>query len=388
MMTLQKFRDLFEAREISPLVKAQEACWERFLEIGWPTKKTEAYRYIKLQNLEEKSFCQATAPFLFENLSLLPKEMIILPLAKAWRSFGAYLQARYLEMMKKENDPFAALNGALCVEGTFIYLPPATVCKVPLVIVRSGCAQNFSTPRLHLSLGKGAKFEVYIKDYENQHAQNSMIDVSLEEGAELKITTLISSGIDAFHIEGMRATLKRQSSLKTVLVTSGCKMFRHDAIVSMLGEGANADLKGITFVKGKNEAHFGLKVEHLAPNCQSLQKFKNVLSDYSKTSFEGKIFVDPIAQKTQAYQMNPNLLLSDRATAISRPNLEIFADDVKASHGSVVGQIDDNHLFYLKSRGLSEEAAKKLLITGFCKEILDEITLADFQNEAFQLVSL
>ena len=128
-------------------------------------------------------------------------------------------------------------------------------------------------------------------------------------------------------------------------------------------------------LSGKNESHTHVLVDHQAPNCRSMQLFKGALNDVSRSSFEGKILVRQLAQKTEAFQLNNNLLLSDRANADSKPNLEIFADDVKASHGSTVGQLDAEQIFYMKTRGFSDADAKNLLVYGYCQEVIEMISV-------------
>jgi Fe-S cluster assembly protein SufD len=150
---------------------------------------------------------------------------------------------------------------------------------------------------------------------------------------------------------------------------------RHDYRVAMSGENSEALLHGLLTLKDRREAHNNILIDHQAPHCRSNQLFKGVLSDVSRSSFEGKILVRQEAQKTEAFQLNNNLLLSERANADSKPNLEIFADDVKASHGATIGQLNAEHLFYLKTRGLRDIEAKKLLVNGFCREILDLIPI-------------
>ena len=141
--------------------------------------------------------------------------------------------------------------------------------------------------------------------------------------------------------------------------------------VHLAEENSEAQLYGLARLHGETESHIHATVEHIAPHTRSRQHFKSVLQDRSRVSFEGKIRVLPAAQKTEAYQLNNTLILSDAASANAKPNLEIFADDVKASHGATVGQLDQEQIFYFRSRGLGLEQSKALLIHGFCKEILD-----------------
>ena len=168
--------------------------------------------------------------------------------------------------------------------------------------------------------------------------------------------------------QAIRATLKRDSKSKAVLLG---KRLRTSIHVELVEENSEAELYGLAQLEGDGEAHIHARIEHMAPHTRSRQHFKSVVKDESRYSFEGKIYVHSEAQKTEAYQLNNNLILTDGASANAKPNLEIFADDVKASHGSTTGQLSKEALFYLRSRGLSVEEAQRWLIGGFCKEILD-----------------
>jgi Fe-S cluster assembly protein SufD len=173
----------------------------------------------------------------------------------------------------------------------------------------------------------------------------------------------------------LRANLKKNSRFTAYGFTSGSVLSRQDYKIALLGEGAEAQLGAIAMLEEKAQTHANVLVEHAAPSCQSMQKFKSVLYDKSRSSFQGKILVRQIAQQTNAYQRNNNLILSPLAHAYAKPNLEIFADDVKASHGATFGQVDKEQLLYLKTRGLTTAQAKKLLVFGFCEEVLEEITI-------------
>lgn len=154
-------------------------------------------------------------------------------------------------------------------------------------------------------------------------------------------------------------------------VNRGAKALRQDYRVDLVGEMADAKLSGLSLLSGLKQCSTNVLISHIAPHTTSMQLFKAVLDDFSQGSFQGEIFVAKEAQKTQAYQINKNIILGKRAIANSKPNLQIFADDVKASHGATISQLDENVLFYLKSRGVSADAAKRLLLDAFCKEITD-----------------
>ncbi len=209
---------------------------------------------------------------------------------------------------------------------------------------------------------------------------NAVYDFELEDEAKLRCLE-VDFGATGYRFDAFRATLKKHSCFKAVTLTDAAKS-RKDYLVKLSGEGAEADLSGIWFLDSNKQAHTNIVIEHIEPHTRSLQLFKGVLYDQALSSFQGKIRVEQKAQKTEAYQLNNNLILSSQASANSKPNLEIFADDVKASHGATVGQLNADELFYLKTRGLDDAVAKKLLIRGFLEDVLAKIEQPDIRKEA------
>jgi Fe-S cluster assembly protein SufD len=273
-------------------------------------------------------------------------------------------------------------------DGIFIYVPPKTVIEGPLQILNLISSSEYPSliqPRLQLFLGSCSELQLVHSPLflaETGHFLNSVADFSIEDNARLKyiqITHRMPSPI--WNFEAVRASLKSSSSFQSVHLGHGCAALRSDYRVTLKGENAETDLSGLWKLKQKREAHAHVLIEHQAPHCHSMQLFKNVLADLSRSSFEGKILVRREAQKTEAFQLNNNLLLNEGAMANSKPNLEIFADDVKASHGATVGQLDLEELFYLKARGLSSQAAQQLLIHGFCQEVIDKIGIPSLRQK-------
>ncbi|MBS0653438.1 MAG: Fe-S cluster assembly protein SufD [Verrucomicrobia bacterium] len=381
----------------------REKGWRQFETLGMPSKKHEAYRYLPLSRLCQQNFTLAhDAPvskqeiakavdpvakhshIVFVNgffrpdlsdVSALGAQVQLMALSDAMRSHGSFLNNRLSKAIAEEKDPFAALNAAVHGEGIFLYVPPKIVLNDPIQCIYVHAHENeemLSSPRLHLFLGKDADVK-WITTSLGSGNVNGILDAALEEGAHLRLFNQIAPSQDRWHFESVRATLKKGSRLHSVSTSSGKGCARQDYRVLLAGEGAEAQLLGLTALQDKAQSHAHLLVEHAAPHTQSMQRFKTLLDNISQSSFEGKIFVRKEAQKTQAYQLNNNLLLDDRAIANSKPNLEIFADDVKASHGVTVSQLDSALLFYLKTRGISEHLAKNLLTAGFCQEILQEI---------------
>lgn len=379
--------------------------WERFLEIGLPTKQNEVYRYVRLKDLYStpydaprpfavpKALSESTLVFVNgcyqESLSSPPQGVVVLPLTQAFETYGTFLKGRMYKWTKEEKDPFAALNGAYYEEGLFIYIPPKMMLQAPIRMIHyTECHQQpvHMCPRIHLFLGKHAAAQL---TWEHQGALdhmwvNTYIDCALEESSSLSLSHVSRLPETAHHFFALRATLKGRSTFKSVSVTNGAATSREDYLIRLQGEEASAHLYGVWTLHGQRQHHVNLWLDHQEASCISLQKFKGILSDASRSSFEGKIYVHPQAQKTQAYQMNNNLVLGDRAAAYSKPNLEIFADDVKASHGATIGQIDPDHLFYLQARGIPAHTAQMLLVQGFKHEIIDLIPHLHLREEALQ----
>jgi len=394
-----------------PLQKARAKAWEQFQELGLPGARSEVFRYIRLKQLFSRSF-QDSAPslidkgrieqliypechqsaFVFVNgcyrpeLSYtqgIPNRVVSLPLNQAVRTYGTLLNNTWGKEIKEEVDPFAILNLALHREGLFLYIPPKTLLEAPLQIlhiVDCGSTPTVMMPRVQLFAGTQAELKIVSTvAYANCLGcwVNGMWDIAMDEGARLQLTQVNEKAPDDLWLfDALRASLKRDCMMKAVLVAEGAAGIRNDYKVSLNGENGEAQLNGISMLKEKREAHVHVIMDHQAPNCRSMQLYKNVLNDFGHSSFEGKIMVRQPAQKTQAFQLNNNLLLSDRAHADSKPNLEIFADDVKASHGATVGQVDAEQLFYMKTRGFSEVDAKNLLVYGFCQEVIQMIPVA------------
>jgi Fe-S cluster assembly protein SufD len=398
------------------LQKIRSRAWDHFLEMGLPTRKSEVFRYVKLHRLFSRRYqpapvatvtqdeieshlypeCRNSA-LVFVNgryqpqlsrLSALSSRVVILPLQDALKTYGTFLNNQWAKTLKEETDPFAILNTVLHQEGAFIYLPPKTIVESPLQVINFVKCNNdpqLILPRLHCFAGAQSQIDMYSCQAFLEGSEvfiNMAAEFALEEDAHVRYSQ-VSMDLPAstWYFDACRANLKRNSTLKTIQVTDGSEAVRYDYRVSLAGENAEALLSGVWMLAEDKEAHTHVLMDHQAPNCRSMQRYKGVLNDASESSFEGKILVRQAAQKTEAFQLNHNVLLSDKASAQSKPNLEIFADDVKASHGATVGQLDKEQLFYMKTRGFEEADAKNMLIYGFCKEILNLISLPSLLEE-------
>jgi Fe-S cluster assembly protein SufD len=309
----------------------------------------EAFRYV---GLPERLLPIGSARSCLEGASPLSLE-------EAFQSYGFLLLNRWLG--KGEQDPLFLHNSAFS-PGQFLYLPPGWTGN-ELTLTHPLTPFVTHLDRLHLFLGRGTKASLH-EITSGAGMANTVIDLVLEEGAEL---TLIQEIQDSpFFFSSIRARLKGSSRLHFLQLSRG--QHRSSIEVELAAPGAEAVLQGLWLTQ--KQAHAHVTVSHLAPSCRSRQHFKCILDGEAKTSFEGKIFVAPEAAQTEAYQICNQLLLSDKATAYAKPNLEIFADEVKASHGATFSQLSKEEMFYLSSRGLNPEQARHLLLDAFCRELV------------------
>jgi len=398
------------------LQKIRAKAWDHFLELGLPDKKNEVFKYIRLRQLYSQEYVDSSPttisrdkiqPYIYpecknsvlvfvngyyqpelSNTSALSKKIVITTLQDAMRTYGSFINNHWAKSLKEETDALAALNSALNRDGVFVYLPPKYVAEAPIQILQVIDTQDkpmFLLPRVNVFAGTQSQAEfvaslAYLSG--KGYAINQVADFAVEEGAQVKLIQVnCNEALDIWHFDAVRALLKRDSLFQAIHTTHGSSTIRHDYRVALAGENGEACLNGVWMLSGNREAHTHVLIDHQAPHCRSNQLFKGALNDSSRSSFEGKIYVRQAAQKTDAFQLNNNLILSDSAHADSKPNLEIFADDVKASHGATVGQLDDEQLFYMNSRGFSTDAAKNMLVYSFCKEVIDLIPIPSVQQQ-------
>lgn len=300
----------------------------------------------------------------------LSKQAVITSLSDAYKTYGSFLTQNLTKTLKNERDPLVHMNLALHKEAAFIYIPPKVKVDLPIKII-SFASKGLVFPRVHLFASAFSSVDIaFINPPGGNFFSSEVCDLILEEGAYVNYYNQ-SAESSATRFSFVRAQLKKSSTLKAVVTLGSAKMEKGDFKVSLNGEESKALLYGLSTPRNNHQAHVNVHMEHVAPHTSSSQLFKGALFDASRASFEGKIYVHKEAQKTDAFQLNNHLLLSPHVIANSKPNLEIFADDVKASHGATVGQLNKESLFYLKARGLDEKSAKELLVQGFLKEILD-----------------
>jgi len=294
-----------------------------------------------------------------------------------WEEAKEYLGT---QAVKPERGKFAALNGALFLDGVFVHVPRGVHVDLPIRVTRwvsTAGAAHFD--RALILAEETAKVtyvdEVLSDDLDAHTLVSNAIEVIAKDGANVQYVQLQRLGKGVFAHSQQRTLAFRDATANTVNVALGADTGRLDLNAQMLGPGSSSEMLGLAFADGDQHFDSCTSQDHVSPNAFSDLLFKGALDDRSRSVFRGIIRVHPKAQQSDAYQTNRNLLLSEAASADTLPNLEIAADDVKCSHGATVGQLDDESLFYLMSRGIPQDKAERLVVLGFLGEVLSKVSL-------------
>jgi Fe-S cluster assembly protein SufD len=291
---------------------------------------------------------------------------------------------------------FAKLNTALMQDGLFINIPKNTQLSKPLKLVFQSDASGLSLPRVFINVEANAEAtiieEIIIENTDNSNGLvNSVCDLLLADNAHVNYLRMNLETTPAKHIGFTGVGLKRNANFKSYCLGLGSQLARHDLHVQMLEPGAECDLNGVTVTTGDQHYDNHTCIEHIAPNCTSNETYRCIADNKSHIVFNGRIHILPDAQKTLGSMSNKNLLLSSSAEIDSKPELEIYADDVKCAHGTTIGQLDETELYYLKTRGVTHEQARLMLTLGFVLEVVRAApieAIADFwEQELAQLLS-
>lgn len=298
----------------------------------------------------------------------------------------ADLFAKYFNQatdISKEN--FAALNTAFAQDGAFIYVKKNTVVAAPVFVFHiydTASTDVFTQSRNLIVVEENADITI-VEDFQNSAGEkfyNHVSEVFIEQNAEVNYSLLQLHNQNTTSVNYVEARLAKDSRYHITTVTLDGKLVRNNVNAYMDGENALATLNGLFIGKESNQIDNHILVDHRVPNCNSHQVYKGVLDDESTGVFNGKIFVQKDAQKTNAYQSSKAVLLSDEASMNSKPQLEIFADDVKCSHGAAIGQVSKNELFYLLARGIDPETARGILTYAFANGIISDIKLPELRT--------
>lgn len=391
---------------------------ERANALAVPTTRDEEWRYTDLAPLTRLQFqpvsdaagvsaadiaafsvAEAAAQLVFvdgvyapqlSRLDGLPQGFVVTPLRDAAKNHGALVEPHLAQLVPNEQDLFAALNTAFLQHGVFIHAAKNAVLADPLhllfVATRKGVA---AYPRLLVVADAGSACSV-IEDYvavgDAAYLTNAVTEIAVAQNAEVRHIKLQRESAQAFHVGTCAVTLARDARYLSHAVTLGARLSRNNLTVTQQGEGAHAQIDGIALIGGRQLADTHTLMDHTRPNGTCEQVHKTIVGGGAHAVFNGKVFVRAGAQQTDSSQQSRNLLLSDKAHVDTKPQLEIFADDVKCAHGATVGQLDAENVFYLKSRGLTELQARNLLTYAFGAEIIDRIPVPSLVAQLEKIV--
>ncbi len=345
-----------------------------------PVSKDDYFKNKIINNFLEKYHTSISAD------ELKKKNIILLDLQSAVHKYPELVkQFLTVDSTGAKNNKFDLLNRALWNGGTFLYVPKNIKVDLPLLSLFAYNQNNsFALPYNLIVLEEGSKVSlidsIVSSNFENDSLLSNRVDIYLGANAKLNYIGIQECGENVSHFATKRAILKRDASLNWIEITLGSKLSNNNLEIQLEDKGAEAFISGL-FLAGKNQQfEFNTTQMHAAPHTKSDLLFVGALRDNARTNYEGIIKVEKGAQKTDAYQKNKNLLLSKNARADSEPLLEIEANDVRCTHGATVGPVDKEDLFYLMSRGIEIELAKKLLVFGFFSNVVEKIPVEELQH--------
>ncbi|NTX09223.1 Fe-S cluster assembly protein SufD [Myxococcus llanfairpwllgwyngyllgogerychwyrndrobwllllantysiliogogogochensis] len=403
----------FQARDTATtpawLQRVRQEGLAHFARLGLPTTRDEAWKYTNLAPIADGAFVpSATAGSTAElaavvarlalpgprlvfvdgrlspelsSVAGLPRGLTLKPLRDALVEDGAFLEAELGQRALAAEHAFTALNAALLEDGAVLRLAPGALSEVPvqLVFLTRGDAPVLASPRILVVAGEGSEatlVETYASATGGGSGQgftNAVTEVTLGDNASLKHYRLQAEGDAAVHVGGLHVRQGRDSRFVSHTFAFGGVLARNEVHVTFAGEGGDATLNGLYVGRGTQHLDQRTALDHAVPRCTSRELYKGVLDDRARGTFHGLVKVRQDAQRTDSRQQNRNLLLSEHAQADTRPQLEILADDVKCAHGAVVGRLDAQALFYLRSRGIPRAEAERLLTYAFARELVDAV---------------
>jgi len=387
----------------------------RFHELGFPDMKQEAWRFTSVAPLAEGSFELAKPPARVPTLEDIRPFLLLeagyrlvfvdgffqpslsTPFFDDVQSL-AHLVTHRPDLVREHlgkyvatrDRPFSALNTAFVSDGAFVHVPAKATIAEPIQLLFLASGKTAVThPRNLVVLEREARasiVETYASLGEGSYWTNTVTEIVVGEAARLDYHRVQRESPSAYHVAATQTHQGRDSTVNVHAVAFGAALARHDIAAVLAGPGGTLILNGLYLLAGKQHADHHTTIDHAADHCQSHEYFNGVLDDKSRGVFTGRIIVRPGAQKTDSKQTNNNLLLSTDAHADSQPQLEIYADDVKCTHGSTVGPLDPRALFYLQSRGVGEHEARRLLTYGFAAEILGRMEVAPLRAQLDAIV--
>jgi Fe-S cluster assembly protein SufD len=394
------------------LRELRERAVSRFNALGFPTVRHEEWRYTNVapvantafrlaekaptnarECVERVTLSAAAARVVILNgryspelsdTSQLPPGVVAGSLAHAIES--NHPEVAHLGQLPWEQAAFIALNTAFLEDGAFVVIPRAVVLDAPIhvIVVSGGAGKSMAHPRTLIVAGEGSQAQIaqtFLGAPGEAHFTNSVTEVTLGENAVLDLYTDQRETDLAYHVAALHARIDRAATFRARTITLGGRLLRNDAVAVLAGEGAHCTLDGVYLVDGDRLVDNHTTIDHAMPHCTSHELYKGILDGKARGVFNGRIIVRQDAQKTDSKQTNRALLLSDEAQVNSNPQLEIFADDVKCTHGAAIGQLDEEAVFYLQARGLTRRDARDLLIHAYAGQVLEGIRIEGLKTQ-------
>jgi Fe-S cluster assembly protein SufD len=403
-----------------PLRKAGLA---RFAELGFPTQKVEDWRFTNVtpiarlpfqpvltlqpgqlapETVNALTFGRLTASRLvFVDGHYAPELSVLRPMPAGVQvgrladalDAGSGLVERHLgQLLRMDDNAFGALNTAFFTDGLFLHVPDGVHVPDPIHVIFVGAAREAgatSMPRNLMVVGAGAAvtiLESHVSVEDGRRLTNAVTEFVAGDEATVEHLKFQDDSLEAYHVSALHARLGRRTNYVAHSFALGARLSRNNIRAELAGDGLECVLNGLYITRGEQLADHHMVVEHAQPNGASHEYFNGILDDRSRGVFHGRILVKPIAQKTDAKQTNKNLLLSENATVDTKPQLEIYADDVKCTHGATIGQLNQEAVFYLRARGLSLATARRMLMHAFAGEIVDRVRHQSAREELDRLV--
>jgi Fe-S cluster assembly protein SufD len=417
-----RFLDQFNTFSASVGAAAQPAAQvlrknaiEHFSQLGFPTTKNEDWHFTSVAPIAEREFTFVpartgdvsaadlaqfgfgadwhTAVFVngrfaseLSDLGRLDQGVRVLSLADAWHKAPELASKVGSILTDADKHAFTMLNTAFMPDGIVIHVPKDVEVALPihvLFVSDAHAAKTVMHPRNLIVVDRNAKatvIESYAATSDASYFTNAVTEVTVADGATLEHYKIQREGRRAFHVGTVEARQERNSHYISFSFATGASLSRTNIYTKLAGEGCGSTLNGLYMLDGEQHCDHQTRIEHAEPNCFSREVYKGVLDGRSHGVFNGKVYVHPIAQKTDGKQTNNTLLLSKDAQVDTKPQLEIFADDVKCTHGATIGRLDEMALFYMKSRGVDAETARRLLIYAFAADVLETIERAEVRE--------
>jgi Fe-S cluster assembly protein SufD len=423
----QALRESRRGGEPSWLRRLRENAFERFERIGFPSVKEEEWKYTNVVAIGRARFTpvfgvaqtrlaesNGLKPFIYDetrrsrlifvngifqkelsSLEALPAGLVAMDFAEGLgrNEHEARIREHFERYAGETANGFTALNTALFRSGAFILIPAGTAVKTPIHLLFISDSDNgaapASFPRVLVVAEENSAatiIESYASPRDGVYLTNAIVDLVIGSGARLRHNKIQRESLGAFHVATTNAELGQNASYDATAINLGASLSRHNIDVMMDHEGAECWVDGLYMVDGSQHTDTHSLIDHRRPHCTSHQLYKGILDGKSRAVFNGKVFVRHDAQQTDARQTNKNLLLSNEARVDTKPQLEIFADDVKCAHGAAVGQLEEDAIFYLESRGIRPELARNVLTYGFAEEVIHKIGIDSLKRELDEAV--